>query len=366
MSKLNLQEVDQEQALNLSKFFISSGQNVLFLGRKGTGKTQIALQAIKESGYKVNYINLSVLERSDLSGFPDINSSSDIINYKSPYYLPPLQNSKPDQVILFDELDKASPEIMAPLLEILQFKTINGKPINVASCILTGNLMNEGAYSNMISTAILDRMAKYVLQFNLDKWLDWGRLNNVYELILGFIQSNQDFACGAIDDVSYASPSPRGWTLASDALKLAKKSKISDIQTISDIVSGFVGNEAGLRFKLWYEHYRKFEPHAMSLINNGLLALDFNNLMLTEKFVFVISACYFAKQKIIEIGKGKKYPHLNNLCKFFDDYKIDQEMQIIGLYNSFDFEFITKYQLYKSNMFFEHFQKLNKSISIKR
>src|SRR5271166_1687357 len=35
---LNLQEIDQEQALNLSKFFIKSQQNLFLFGRRGIGK----------------------------------------------------------------------------------------------------------------------------------------------------------------------------------------------------------------------------------------------------------------------------------------------------------------------------------------
>src|SRR5690606_28038254 len=139
------------------------------------------------------------------------------------------------------EVDKAPPEVTAPLLEILQFKKINGKPINVAGCILTGNLFNEGAHSNLINTALLDRGAKYILSFNFEKWIDWAKAHAVHDLILGFLRSNPEFACGKIEDSTYASPSPRGWTYASNALIRAKELKIVDIDTVTQIISGFVG-----------------------------------------------------------------------------------------------------------------------------
>lgn len=355
---LNLQEVNQEQALNLSKFFINAKQNMFLFGRKGTGKTHIVLQAAKDCNYKVAYINLSVIERADLAGFPDLKSEGDIITYKSPVYLPKLlDNETADQIILFDEVDKALPDVTAPLLEILQFKTINGKKINAASCILTGNLMNEGAYSNQISTALLDRGSKYILKFDFLHWVEWAKANQVHDLILGFLRSDPGFACGKDDDVAYASPSPRGWTQASMALLKAKELKIVDGETIAQIVSGFVGDEAGLRFKIWYEYYRKFEPFIHSIIDAGKMTFNFNELMPTEKLVFVISACYHAKQQVLT--KSKKTMYLENLCDFFKNYQIDKELQVMGLYNSFDFEMITKQQLYKCKKFFDLYSNIN-------
>ena len=72
---------------------------------------------------------------------------------------------------------------------------------------------------------------------------------------------------------------------------------MTDIDSVTQIISGYVGNEAALRFKIWYEYYRKFEPFVHSLIERGEMSLDFAELALTEKVVFVVSACYYTKQK---------------------------------------------------------------------
>ena len=365
---LNLPEIDQEQACNLIKLFVISNQNIFLFGRRGTGKTNIAIQAINQAGYKVNYINLSVIERPDLAGYPDLQSISDVVTFKSPSFLPLLEeNQKPDSIILFDEIDKAPSEVTAPLLEILQFKSINGKKINAAACVLTGNLAQENTYSNQISSALLDRGAKYILSFNFEKWLEWAKTNNVHDLILGFLKSNTELACGNLQDSCYASPSPRGWTLASECLTKAREQKIVDIESTSQIVSGYVGVEAGLKFKIWYEHYRKFEPYVHALIDSGSTSLDFSSLLPTEKIVFIISSCYYAKQKIISSqNKGKnKFLPLENLCNFFITSKVDYELQVIGIYNSFNFDLITKYKLYSCKSFFNLFTEINKILNLK-
>ena len=365
----NLQKIPQEDASSLAKFFIKAEKNLLLFGRRGIGKTQIFLQAIKECKYKINYINLSVMERCDLGVFPNMQSVGDVITFKSPHYLPKLeQGTKPNIVLLFDEVDKCSPDITAPLLEILQFRKINGVPLNIVSCMLTSNLFNENSHSNLISSALLDRVAKYTLDFNFEQWVDWCKLNNVHDLILGFLRNNPELACGPIEDIGYASPSPRAWTLASEALIKARDLKIVDIETITNIISGYVGNEAGLKFKIWYEYYRKFEPHVHSLIETGITSIIFDELIPTEKIVFVISACHYAKQKLFaeNIKSNNRLICLEYLCNFLFQYKVDHEVQVIGFYNAFSFEDITKYKLYECKVFFDHFNKLNDGILINK
>lgn len=368
-NQLNLQEIDQEQATNLCSFFIRSGQNVILLGRRGTGKTAIAMQAALECGFKIIYINLSVLERPDLAGYPDLHSDQDVITFKSPFFLPKLKkNEKPNSIILFDEVDKASPDVTAPLLEILQFKKINGQPINAAGCILTGNLIQEGAYSNLISSALLDRGAKFVLNFNFDRWLDWAKENGVHDLILGFLRHKPELACGKIEDTAFASPSPRGWTLASEALVKAKQLKMADTDTAVSIIAGYVGYEAAIQFKIWYEYYRKYEGFVQQAIDDGEMHLEYASLNMTERIVFVISCCLYAKQKAIKcITKIKPtFACLDNLCEFFVNNNVDKELQAMGLYNAFSFDLITKYKLYTCRSFFDLFTKLTENITIKK
>ena len=44
MFDTNLEQLDQEQALDLCKFYIQAGKNCFLFGRRGTGKTEIAFQ----------------------------------------------------------------------------------------------------------------------------------------------------------------------------------------------------------------------------------------------------------------------------------------------------------------------------------
>lgn len=365
-NSLNLQEIDTEAASSLANFFIRGGQNIAFFGQSGIGKTEIATTAIKEIKLKGTYLNLSMLDRNDLFGYPNLFDGAETISFKSPYYLPKLkEGQKATQVLLLDEIDKAPSEIHAPLLEILQFKTVNGQKIDCAACILTGNLPEENNYSNAISTALLDRTSKYIIRFDLQKWLVWGRANNIHDLVLGFLTSHPEFACGKIDGTRFANPSPRGWTLASAALFRAKAAKLMDSETITQIIAGFVGYEAGLMFKTWFNYYRGFEPFIHSLIENGSCAIKFAELSPTEKMVFCITACHLTKNKFLqETKKEPRYEYIVRLCNFLTSNNVPLEMQVIGIANSFPMEMVVspKYRLYNCREFFE----LSSSLSISK
>lgn len=359
----NLQHINQDEAFNLCSLYTRIGKNVFLFGQKGTGKTHISMQAIVENNYKINYINLSTLDRCDLLGIPKLNDDSDVVVYKSPYYLPALKpNQKVDSVILFDEADKCDNSIWAPLHEILQFRTLNGKKINAAACVLTGNLLNEGAGSNQVNSTILDRAAKYQLDFSLPIWLSWARENGVYDLIIAFLEANNDLACGPIETSTLiASPSPRGWTQASEAIIQARQHKISDLETITHIIAGFCGANAGVRFSIWYEYSRKHESLIASLVETGYLPDKYNTFNPTEQLVFCITACYHTKLKILGSNSIKKrFKYLDNLCKFFNEKKVAKEIQLGAINNSFPFDMITKYGLVDHKAFFALIEQLQK------
>jgi hypothetical protein len=356
----NLLPINTEQADNLARFFIRSGGNFFLFGRPGIGKTDIGLNAATSSGMKTIYLNLTVVERPDLMGYPDLNNGGDYITYKSPYFLPSLKpGAKPSNVLILDEVDKAPQENTFPLLELLQSRTINGRKIDVQAVLLTGNEMKDRAGSKMLSSALLDRGAKYELQFDAEKWFKWAVEHDIHDLIIGFLKHNPSFICGDTHYAELASPSPRGWALASDAIVKARELKITDEETIVAIVSGFVGESVGKEFSLWYQYYRKYEPFALSLVEKGISPSEWKDWSPTERIVFVITAARVARTKFVEASKTKpKYGCIERLITFLED--VEPELQMLAI-SSFPLDMVvdTRYMLYKSAKFFEMSTKLS-------
>jgi len=87
LKKLSTKELERHLAST-----IEFGENVFLCASRGTGKTMISKQAIKKAGFQEVYLNMSVLERTDFGGYPDIlspNRKSDFIGHIMPAYLAP-------------------------------------------------------------------------------------------------------------------------------------------------------------------------------------------------------------------------------------------------------------------------------------
>lgn len=360
MLTTNLKPINQEECENLLRFYVKTGSNLFLYGHRGIGKSELSIQAIKACGYKVGLINLSVIDRPDLAGYPNLFEHADVVSYRSPYYLPALKkDAKPSLVLLLDDADKASKELYAPLHELLSTRTINGKALDIASVILTANLMNEGAGSNLIPSAVLDRGAKYELTFNPEQWFKWAINNGVHDLVVGFLKSNPNLICGDTAYTALASPTPRGWTMASEAIVRAISLKMNDENTIIGIVSGFVGEKVGTEFGLWYAYYRKYEPIALSLVEKDIAPSEWKTWSPTERMVFVITASRIARTKFVEASKTKpKYGVIERLCGWLEG--VEPELQMLAI-SSFPAELVVapNAKLYDCKPFFKLTQKLS-------
>lgn len=117
---------------NKLDFFVSMGYNVLFRGRPGVGKTAIIHDTFKRNKLKYKYFSAPTMDPwTDLVGIP---KTVVVENYNGKQQdaielIPPadLVINQYDAIFI-DELNRAPPKVMNALMELMQFKTINGKP----------------------------------------------------------------------------------------------------------------------------------------------------------------------------------------------------------------------------------------------
>jgi len=114
---------------NLS-FWIKNQYNVLFRGKHGVGKTATILSAFATHGLKFQYFSASTMDPwVDFIGVPkektDENGNSylDLVRPK---------HFQEDQVeaIFLDEFNRSSKKVRNAVMELIQFKSINGKKFN--------------------------------------------------------------------------------------------------------------------------------------------------------------------------------------------------------------------------------------------
>jgi hypothetical protein len=307
--------IDQATLMTLYKFSIEAGGNIIVFGAAGSGKTEMAVQAATAKSRKHVYLNLSVLEAPDLMGLPMIDPESKTSEYAVPGFLP--QSNKPEEgvVLVVDEIDKAKPELQNPMLELFQFRSINGRKLGIHSIIATGNLPEEGAFSMPVSHALTNRCMVYRVDSSFEPWQEWAVDAGVNGLIVGFLSKNRDYLLVPPpegDDTAYCHPSPRSWTQAARDLDLAAKESV-EFQTM--IVAGRVGQGAAVKFQVWLEHYRHIEPIINALVKDGTKP-DVNGMTVDRIMVCAIAGC----NKIASLGRME----LNKAAKAEQEKKILQ------------------------------------------
>ena len=123
--------------------YVDKNFNVLFEGERGVGKTSIIYKTFEKAGLRVKYFSAPTMDPwTDLVGVPTTITRAD---GKEVLRLVPPEDFADDKydVIFIDELNRAPKKVMNALMELIQFKTINGRPYNIKMIWAAINPHNE-------------------------------------------------------------------------------------------------------------------------------------------------------------------------------------------------------------------------------
>lgn len=108
-------------------FWIKAQVNVLFVGLHGVGKTGRVISAFNRNGLKWKYFSASTMDPwVDFVGIPKEKVDEDGTSYLDLVRPEYLMKNEPD-ALFFDEYNRAPKKVKNAVMELLQFKSINGK-----------------------------------------------------------------------------------------------------------------------------------------------------------------------------------------------------------------------------------------------
>jgi len=230
-------------------------------GSPGIGKSDIIKQVANVLNLKVIDIRLAQSDPTDLAGFPIRNPDTNRMEY-APLNTIPLENDSipidPDTgkpyngwLILFDEVTSAPPTVQAAFYKIGLDRLVNQTPIHPkASIVAAGNLETDRAVVMKMSTALKSRFFHYLLETNLDEWLEnFAYPNNIHPDIIAFLRYKPEllhkFDPDSAEDTF---PCPRTWEFVNDFIKVIEKPLFSKPHHLIAI-AGAVGQGAAYEFK---------------------------------------------------------------------------------------------------------------------
>jgi hypothetical protein len=353
-SDFNLQTLTTGKLSKHVEGCIKIGGNIAIFGRRGTGKTEISKQEIKNANMHEVYMNLSVFERTDMGGYPNIMSQEvdrKYVSFLLPSFYQKMIEGNTPVVALLDEVDKADPSLWAPLLEFTQFHTIGGRHLpNLAAIIMTGNLISEGGMRP--SLPLLDRSEKYLVEADAASWLEWsGKVGGIHPSIISYITDNPKDLFGSVDpEDRYADPSPRGWARAS-AILFGGESLGWDSDLLNDKVCGCIGKETGIRYRHYYEHYKQLLPMIEDVFKGMDVMPMFNKLEPTKKLIACMITCTRVATILDSISasdpnrfdKVLEMPIITNVGNFLE--KVSYENALVTVRSQIQLTRIVNYRL---------------------
>ncbi len=306
----DIQEIQQDGATEITDFTIACGSNLVIFGAAGIGKTEIFMQRAAAARRRGIYLNLSVIEAPDLMGLMEKTADG-----KTRYCIPEKfrrhneglhgQEADDGDVLIVDELDKARAELQNPMLELFQYRSINGEKLAIKSVLATGNLPDENAFSQSVSHALMNRCQVFRMDAHFDPWMKWAVDNNVNGLVVGFLSRNSHLLITKPpkgDETAYLHGTPRSWTNAARGLDMAKD---KDVNFQSRLVAGYVGMGLAAQFHVWLEHSRHIQPQVDALVQHGTHPKLKDSDGLDRLFVFGIASANAIMQAAQKVDAKK-------------------------------------------------------------
>ncbi len=141
--------------------------NVLFIGGHGIGKTTMARNLAEKQKLKFKYYSSSTLDPwADLVGVPVPDRKTKTIDFYRPKILDEAE------FVFFDELNRAHPKVLDAILEIIQFKSVNGVPLPNLKMVWAAINPAGGDYNvEELDPALFDRFHIYLYreaEFNME------------------------------------------------------------------------------------------------------------------------------------------------------------------------------------------------------
>lgn len=134
--------------------------NVLLIGKHGVGKTQVVRESAAQKGWKVKYYSCATLDPyTDLVGVPvpEGEGKTASLNMVRPH------DVDDADMIFFDEANRADDKVLNAILEIVQFRSINGEPLpKLKACWAAINPPTEEYHVQELDPALIDRFDVFV------------------------------------------------------------------------------------------------------------------------------------------------------------------------------------------------------------
>lgn len=216
-------------------------------GPPGIGKSAIMHQLSAELGVELSVLMLNQLEPSDLKGLPVVDHDQEQVKYFKDKLLP----RDPEQrgILFLDELTTASVEVSQAALRLIYERKIDDLKLPPGVLIIAaGNRRQDGAFTNVLSSAMASRFIHFELTPDVTQWTRWAREQEITPEIIDFLISQPRYLHDMSGDLEQGWPSPRTWEMLHKVTRDLGGMRQLSSTILRQLCVGTVGHEAGELF----------------------------------------------------------------------------------------------------------------------
>jgi hypothetical protein len=221
------------------------GYPPIFLwGSPGIGKSQSVKQVAEEQGVELRDVRASLLDPTDLKGFPYISEGR--MCWAPPSFLP----TDGEGILFMDELNLAPQSVMSACYQLILDRRIGEYQLPEGWYIVAaGNPKGMGV--QRMSKALINRFLHIQVEVHPEEWQQWAAQNGVHPMIQAFLRMRPQLLMPSDQDTKEGPyPTPRSWEFVSMAVKATwpKRPKI-------EVLEGLVGSAAAAEYDQFFTIY---------------------------------------------------------------------------------------------------------------
>lgn len=184
---------------------------VLILGEPGVGKSAIVNQVAKKHGLSTVDVRWGQMSPVDVRGVPVIDHTT-----KSTAFYPPNFWPRTGPCVIFlDEFNMASTAMMGLAQQLLLDRKFGDYIVPDDVFVwAAGNRKIDKAAVNDIPAPVMNRVAHYTVDHDVESWQLWAHSARIDPRIIGFVCNFRTNLLYKVDPTSLAWPSPRTWEMA--------------------------------------------------------------------------------------------------------------------------------------------------------
>lgn len=317
-------------------YLMKSGITPFIWGGAGIGKTQVAKQIAKESGYNFIYLTFAATEDvGDIIGLQDRmydeNGVATHVKHLRPDWFPTTAKN----IIVMDEINRAPKSVIQTLLTfILEKRLLNHVlPPDSHLILLANPPTDEYNVGDMSDKALVERTCHIHLEPTVSEFMEFATDSKVNPAVVSFLRENKELLETKDSkefDYNFVHPNRRGW--ADMVAKFVDTNPPEEL--MFPVVRGLVGTAPATRF---VAHYKAMKERALKLedvlkyytkrpeLSDIVKAARTDQInILGEEIVDYVKNKY-KENKVLTKAEG------TNIAGFINDAPIEQGLQFLRL-----------------------------------